>query len=322
MNRIAIIFPGQGVQKPEIGKWLYDNFPSAKLLFEEVNDALDTKLTDIMFCEERFDQLKLTQNAQPAIMAVGSAVMQVLSTDFGLNADKFACCVAGHSLGEYTALVATNMFSVRDGAKLLHRRGMAMQNAVPLGIGGMTAILGIDDVSVIEEIAKAATGNAGICEIANDNCPGQCVLSGHKKAVDLAGALAKEKGAKAAIPLDVSVPSHCSLMSSVCSIIKDYLSEVEKKSASLPIIQNYTAKEETDPGTIANNLAAQITGRVRWRESMLSLAEKGVRKIIEVGPGSILKGLAKRTIPEVEVLSINSTSDLESAANIVSEGRG
>ncbi|MDR1032239.1 MAG: ACP S-malonyltransferase [Holosporales bacterium] len=316
MDRIATVFPGQGVQKPGMGQWLYDNFSSAKLLFEEVDDALEMNLSDIMFREEHSDQLKLTQNAQPAIMAVGIAVLRVLANDFGLK--DFACCMAGHSLGEYTALIAAGMFSVQDGARLLQKRGLAMQSAVPAGVGGMLAVLGIDDIKLIEKIAATATEKASLCEVANDNCPGQCVLSGYKTALELAGDLAKENGAKKIVPLDVSVPSHCSLMAPAAKELKAHLMECKANSISTPIIQNYTAQKETDANIIINNLAAQITGRIRWRESILSISSVKVHKIIEVGPGSVLKGLIKRTAPDIEVLSINSVVDLECAAAIIS----
>jgi [acyl-carrier-protein] S-malonyltransferase len=299
-----------------MGQWLYDNFSSAKLLFEEVDDALEMNLSDIMFREEHSDQLKLTQNAQPAIMAVGIAVLRVLANDFGLK--DFACCMAGHSLGEYTALIAAGMFSVQDGARLLQKRGLAMQSAVPAGVGGMLAVLGIDDIKLIEKIAATATEKASLCEVANDNCPGQCVLSGYKTALELAGDLAKENGAKKIVPLDVSVPSHCSLMAPAAKELKAHLMECKANSISTPIIQNYTAQKETDANIIINNLAAQITGRIRWRESILSISSVKVHKIIEVGPGSVLKGLIKRTAPDIEVLSINSVVDLECAAAIIS----
>jgi [acyl-carrier-protein] S-malonyltransferase len=316
MDRIAIVFPGQGVQKLGMGQWLYDNFSSARLLFEEVDDALEANLSDMMFREEHIEQLKLTQNAQPAIMTVGMAALRVLANDFGLK--DFACCAAGHSLGEYTALIATGMFNVQDGARLLQKRGLAMQETVSNGVGGMLAILGIDDVALIEKIAATATEKAGLCEVANDNCPGQYVLSGYKAALELAGDLAKENGAKKIVPLDVSVPSHCSLMAPAAKALKTHLIQCQTSSISTPVIQNYTAQKETDTNIIINNLAAQITGRVKWRESILSISSMEVCKIIEVGPGSILKGLIKKTAPDIEVLSINSTVDLERAAAIIS----
>ncbi|MDR1365843.1 MAG: ACP S-malonyltransferase [Holosporales bacterium] len=316
MNRISTVFPGQGVQKPGMGQWLYDNFSSAKLLFEEVNDALEMNLSNIMFCEEHIEQLKFTQNAQPAIMAVGMAALRVLANDFGLK--DFAYCTAGHSLGEYTALIAAGMFSVQDGARLLQKRGLAMQSAVPAGVGGMLAVLGIDDITLIEKIAVTATEKAGLCEVANDNCPGQCVLSGYKAALEFAGDLAKENGAKKIVPLDVSVPSHCSLMAPAAKALKAHIMECRANNISIPLIQNYTAQEEIDTSAIINNLAAQITGRVRWRESILSISSMKAHKIIEVGPGSVLKGLIKRTTPDIEVLSINSTVDLECVATIIS----
>ncbi len=319
--KIGIIFPGQGVQKTGMGRWLFDNFASAKDVFNEVDDALNMKLSDIMFLPDNAELLKRTENAQPAIMTVGMAALNVLKCDFNIDITRTATMFAGHSLGEYTALVAGGMFSLVDGARLLKNRGLAMISSVSEGKGAMVAILGIQDVAVLEEIAVESSKNGQVCEIANDNCLGQVVLSGHVEAINNAIVLAKSKGARSTVLLDVQVPSHCSLMAGASEIMRERLDETNKNELLVPVVQNVTARAESDVEVITKNLVLQMTARVKWRESMEYLRHQGINKIIEVPVGTVLKGLAKRTIPDVEVFSMNDIQELERVAILLDDLR-
>lgn len=283
----AFVFPGQGSQSLGMGKALAETNPIAKAVFQEVNDALNQDLTAIMWGENA-DALNLTENTQPALMAVSVAVSRVLENQGGFTLADKGAYVAGHSLGEYSALTAVNCLKLSDTAKLLKIRGQAMQRAVPVGKGAMAAIIGLsfDDV-------EALTNDAG-CELANDNSDGQVVISGSKETVERACELAKEKGAKRALILPVSAPFHCSLMQPAADEMRDALAEATFNAPSLPVVANVTANAETDPNTIRDLLVDQITGRVRWRESVGYMGQQGVANMFELGSGKVLSGLARR----------------------------
>lgn len=306
----SIVFPGQGSQKIGMGKELFDAFPSARHVFNEVNDALGQDLTKIIF-EGDPATLTLTENAQPALMAVSMAVVEVLRQEFNISVSKFSSA-AGHSLGEYSALAALGVMSIADAAKLLRIRGDSMQAAVPVGVGAMAAILGLDAVAV-EEIAHAAA-EGEICTLANDNAPGQAVVSGDKAAVERAMVLAKDKGAKRSILLPVSAPFHCSLMAPAAKAMDAALADVEFGSPKIPFIANVTADYEDDPALIKKYLVEQVTGRVRWQESIRKMGASGVEEIIELGAGKVLTGLTKRIQPDIVGVSLNTPEALEAFA--------
>jgi [acyl-carrier-protein] S-malonyltransferase len=305
----AFVFPGQGSQSLGMGRDLADNFATAKHIFEEVNDALSQDLTAIMWGEDG-DALNLTENTQPALMAVSVAVTRVLEEQGGFTLADKGAYVAGHSLGEYSALTAANAFSVSDTARLLKLRGQAMQRAVPVGQGAMAAILGLsfDDVM---NIADEATSADSICQLANDNSDGQVVVSGHKQAVEKACALASDKGAKRALLLPVSAPFHCSLMQPAAIEMKEALSSATIQSPSLPVIANVTANAETDANIIRNLLVDQITGRVRWRESVEWMGKNDVTNIIELGAGKVLCGLARRINKDISTANAETPEQIE-----------
>ncbi len=287
----AFVFPGQGSQVLGMGKDLSDASPVAKAVFDEVDEALGESLSSVMWGEDQ-DALTLTQNAQPALMAVSVAAARVLETEGGfVLADKGAY-VAGHSLGEYSALTAAGALSLTDAARLLRLRGESMQAAVPVGVGAMAAILGLD-LDAAREVAEEAT-QGEVCEAANDNAPGQVVISGDKAAVERACDLAKEKGAKRAMLLPVSAPFHCALMAPAAEKMAEALAQTEISAPMLPLVANVKAEAVTDPAEIRELLVQQVTGSVRWRESVQWMAGKGVDQLVELGAGKVLSGLAKR----------------------------
>lgn len=304
----AFIFPGQGSQFPGMGKDLAEAFPEARHVFEEVDDALGQKLSKIIF-EGPESDLNLTENTQPALMAVSMAVMAVLAKQGGVRLDQCAAFAAGHSLGEYSALTAAGTFDIATTARLLKLRGQSMQKAVPVGMGAMAAILGLDfeDVKAI----AAAASNAEICEAANDNSPGQVVVSGHKGAVEAAIALATERGAKRALLLPVSAPFHCRLMQPAADAMADALGKTDLKAPVVPVVANVTASAITDPAEIRRLLVEQITGVVRWRESVSWMKQQGVSEMIEIGAGKVLAGLVKRIEGDVAASSVATPQQIE-----------
>jgi len=306
----AFIFPGQGSQKVGMGADLAEASAAAREVFEEVDSALNQKLS-VMMREGTDAELTLTSNAQPAIMANAIATLRVLEKDFGVKLKDAASCVAGHSLGEYTALCAVNAFSLTDTAKLLRLRGIAMQDAVPIGVGGMAALLG-SDIETAQKLAEEAAGGQ-VCEIANDNDPSQVVLSGHAQAIDRVLELAKEHGVKRAIKIAVSAPFHCSLMQPAAQRMKIALDNTSPSAMDLPLYANVTAAKVSDSAEEKALLVEQITGRVRWRESVLAMRADGVEKFIELG-GKVLGPMVSRTDKEAKVTSAITMEDLEALA--------
>ena len=307
----AFICPGQGSQIIGMGKELSDNMPSAREVFEEVNEALSQNLSGLMF-EGTQEELTLTYNAQPALMASSLAVIRVLEKDFDIKVNETASYIAGHSLGEYSALAAVGSIGISDTAKLLKLRGEAMQRAVPVGEGAMAAILGLsfDDIAAVAE--AAAQGE--ICTAANDNAEGQVVISGSKAAVDRAIILAKEKGAKRGVLLPVSAPFHCSLMQAAADEMEEALKDTTILVPSIPLIANVTAQAETDPENIRKLLVEQVIGRVRWRESVLEMGHLGVESLVEVGTGKVLSGLVRRINRDMKGISLQTPADIEAFA--------
>ena len=306
----AFIFPGQGSQAVGMGAALAQASRTAQDVFQEVDEALRQNLFRLMR-EGPDDELKLTENAQPAIMAHSLAVFRALTRDGGVDLSKAAAFVAGHSLGEYSALCAAGSFDLSTTAKLLKLRGQAMQQAVPVGQGSMAALLGAD-LELAEKIAAAAA-QGEVCAVANDNDPSQVVISGHKGAIDRAVEMAKEMGAKRAVPLPVSAPFHCPLMQPAAEAMQDALSYVVLEAPAVPVFANVTAELETDPDTIRNQLVEQVTGMVRWRESVANMAEAGVEEFVEIG-GKVLGPMVKRIAPEARVTSVISIEDIEAVA--------
>jgi [acyl-carrier-protein] S-malonyltransferase len=306
---VAFTFPGQGSQAVGMGKDLADNFTEARAVFEEVDEALGQKLSDIMWNGPE-ETLTLTANAQPALMAVSMAVIRVLEAK-GLYLKQKVAYVAGHSLGEYSALCAAGTFSIADTARLLRIRGNAMQAAVPVGAGAMAAIIGLEHGDV-QSICEAATAE-GPCQIANDNGGGQLVISGAKAAVEKAAALATEKGAKRAIMLPVSAPFHSALMGPAADAMREALSKVEKKDPIVPLIANVRAAPVTSASEIADLLVQQVTGQVRWRETVEWFGANGVTTLYEVGAGKVLTGLARRIDKNINGVAINGPTDIDAA---------
>lgn len=306
---IAFTFPGQGSQSVGMGKALAEAFPEARAVFEEVDEALGEKLSTVMW-DGPEETLTLTANAQPALMAVSMAVMRVMQARGFVLADHVGF-VAGHSLGEYSALCAAGMFSLADTARLLRIRGNAMQKAVPDGEGAMAAIIGLDQEALEAVCADASA--AGPCEIANDNGGGQIVISGAKAAVEKAAALASEKGAKRAIMLPVSAPFHSSLMQPAADAMREALQAVEKADPVVPVVANVLARPVRDAAEISDLLVAQVTSRVRWRESVEWLAENGVDTLYEIGSGKVLTGLARRIARDVTGIAVGAPEDVEAA---------
>ena len=309
---LALLFPGQGSQSVGMGAALADAFASAREVFAEVDDALNQKLFDLMR-EGPEDQLTLTENAQPALMAVSAAAARVLKVEFGFDVTK-AGFVAGHSLGEYSALAAVGAISLSDTARLLKLRGQAMQRAVPVGKGAMASLIGPKTDLALAEAAAAAGSEVGVCVVANDNNNGNVVISGDKAAVDRAIEKAKELGARA-IPLNVSAPFHCPLMQPAADEMANALADATILAPAVPVVANVTARPETDPEVLRRLLVEQVTGRVRWRESMEWMAgEGGVTRFAEIGSGKVLTGMAKRIAPDAESLALNTPEDLEAFA--------
>ena len=309
---LALLFPGQGSQSVGMGVSLAEAFASAREVFAEVDDALNQKLSALMKDGPEGD-LTLTENAQPALMAVSVATARALKAEFGIDVSS-AAFVAGHSLGEYSALAAAGSISLADTARLLKLRGQAMQRAVPVGKGAMASLIGPKtDLALAEEAAKAGSA-AGVCVVANDNNKGNVVISGDKAAVDLAIEKAKELGARA-IPLNVSAPFHCPLMAPAADEMAAALADAKIVAPSAPVVANITARPEVDPETIRRLLVEQVTGRVRWRESMEWMAtEGGVTRFVEVGAGKVLTGMAKRIAADAEALALNTPEELEAFA--------
>ena len=303
-----IVFPGQGSQKIGMGKDLSDNFVEAREVFEEVNESLNFDLTKIMWGDNEKD-LSLTSNAQPALMACGIASFRVLSKLTGKKLPDLANFVCGHSLGEYTAMTVAEVFSLQECSKLLRLRGDAMQKAVPVGKGAMAAFIGTD-IKTVEKILEKVQ-SYGICDIANDNSDVQVVISGDLDAVENAISLSKEYGIKRAIVLPVSAPFHCRLMQPAQSIMQEALDNLGFQKPLVPIVSNINAKSESDPIKLRGNLINQVTGTVKWRETMLLANELGVQKITELGSGKVLTGIAKRMIENVNTLNIENSADLE-----------
>jgi len=304
----AFVFPGQGSQFIGMGKDLADAFIDARHTFEEVNEALGQDLTKIMF-EGPEEQLNLTENTQPALMAVSMAVVNVLTRQGGLDLSKLCNFVAGHSLGEYAALTAAGALDLADTARLLRLRGQAMQEAVPVGVGAMAAILGLDfdDVKALTE----SVSNGEVCEAANDNSAGQVVISGHRGAVEAVIALAQAKGAKRAIALPVSAPFHCTLMAPAAQKMSYALADTNIRPPFVPVVSNVTALAVTEPAEIRRLLVDQITGVVRWRESVIWMKEQGVTEMIELGAGKVLAGLAKRIEKDITAESVGTPEQIE-----------
>jgi [acyl-carrier-protein] S-malonyltransferase len=310
----AFTFPGQGSQAVGMGKALAESSATARLTFEEVDEALKQNLTRLMF-EGPEDELKLTENAQPALMAVSLALIRTLEKDAGITVAEKAGYVAGHSLGEYSALAAARALSVDDAARLLKKRGQAMQRAVPVGEGAMAALLGLD-LAVAEEVAREAAGDE-VCAPANDNAPGQVVVSGTKAAVERAVEIAKTKGARRAMMLSVSAPFHCPLMAPAATEMAEVLKTVTIRPPVRPLVANVTAKEISQPEEIRRLLVAQVTGLVRWRESVLYMTHGGVDTFVEIGSGKVLTGLAKRIAPDAGAVSIQGPDDIDAFLKLV-----
>jgi [acyl-carrier-protein] S-malonyltransferase len=306
----AFTFPGQGSQTVGMGKALADAFPAARAVFEEVDAALGEKLTAIIW-DGPAETLQLTENAQPALMAVSMAALRVLENEAGFSVGRDAAYVAGHSLGEYSALAAAGSLTISDAARLLRTRGLAMQKAVPVGVGAMAALLGLDYEAAVGVANEAAQGQ--VCQAANDNGGGQVVVSGDKAAVDRAVEIAKAKGAKRAMLLPVSAPFHCKLMQPAADVMAKALTEVTIKQPASPLVSNVLASAITDPREIRTCLVEQVTGTVRWRESVAYMASHGVARFLEIGAGKVLSGLVKRIAEGAVGLSVSSPNDIAAA---------
>ena len=306
----AFLFPGQGSQSVGMGAALSEASRAARDIFEQVDEALGQNLARLMR-DGPDDELRLTENAQPAIMANSMAVFAALTREGNVELAKAAQFVAGHSLGEYSALCAAGSFDLATTAKLLKLRGQAMQAAVPVGVGAMAALLGAD-LELAQKIADAAA-KGEVCTVANDNDPGQVVISGHKGAIDRAIALAKEMGAKRAIPLPVSAPFHCPLMQPAADAMAEALGPIDIRMPAVPLYANVTAAPVSDPATIRDQLVEQVTGMVRWRESIANMWEAGVQEYVEVG-GKVLGPMVKRIAPDAKVTSIVTLEDIEAIA--------
>lgn len=310
--KYAFVFPGQGSQFVGMGKDLAENFKSAKEVFQEVNDALSQDLFKLMI-DGPENELTLTANAQPALMANSLAVVRVLEKEFGINLKDKAAFVAGHSLGEYSAACAAGVFSLEDTAKLLRIRGDAMQKAVPVGVGGMAAVMGMsfDDV---QALADACADENNLCVAANDNADGQVVLSGHIKAIEKAVEIAPEFGARRCIKLPVSAPFHSPLMQPAAEVMARALMEAEAHPAQIPLIANVLATAITDPKEIVKRLVEQVTGSVRWRESVIYMKEQGITDVVELGAGKVLSGIVKRSDKEINAISVGLPAEIEELA--------
>ena len=304
----AFVFPGQGAQTIGMGKALADAYPASKAVFEEVDEALGESLSSLIW-EGDIETLTLTQNAQPALMATSLAAMKALEAEgISITAADF---VAGHSLGEYSALAAAGALSIADTARLLRTRGEAMQKAVPVGVGAMAALLGLDFEVAAEVAAEAAQGQ--VCQAANDNDPSQVVVSGHKEAVERALDIAKAKGAKRALLLPVSAPFHCALMEPAAQVMAEALGGVDIAAPAVPVVANVRAAAVTDPAVIRSLLVEQVTGSVRWRESVMWMAEQGVTEAYEIGAGKALSGMIKRISRDITSYAVGTPDDVAAA---------
>jgi [acyl-carrier-protein] S-malonyltransferase len=311
----AFLFPGQGSQAVGMGKALAEAFAAARETFQEVDDALSQKLSRLMW-EGPESDLTLTENAQPAIMAASLAVIRVLQKQGGLDLARHARLVAGHSLGEYSALCAAGAFTLPDTARLLKIRGAAMQAAVPVGEGAMIALIGAD-IETAEAVAQDARAPGGVCVVANDNAPGQVVLSGSKDAMDRVAEIAKAKGVKRAIPLSVSAPFHCPLMQPAADAMQGALAEVVIRPLAVPVLANVTAAPTAEPETVRRLLVEQVTGRVRWRESILALKGQGVETTVEMGGNKILTGMVKRIDKDLQSVTLDTPDEIEAFAKVL-----
>jgi len=314
MTRI-FLFPGQGSQKVGMGKDLADAFAPAREVFQEVDDALSQKLSKLMW-EGPEAELTLTENAQPAIMAHSMAIVRILEKEMGLDVGKHAKLVAGHSLGEYSALCADGAFTLAETARLLKIRGQAMQSAVPAGEGGMTALIGAD-IEQAEAVAQEASAAGGVCVVANDNAPGQVVISGTMDALARAGEIAKAKGIKRAMPLAVSAPFHSPLMQPAADRMAEELNKITICPLSVPVLANVTAKEANNPDHVRRLLVEQVTSRVRWRESILALKDQGIDTTVEFGGNKVLTGMVKRIEPGLQMITLDSPADLEAFGKVL-----
>ncbi|MEK9796735.1 MAG: ACP S-malonyltransferase [Alphaproteobacteria bacterium] len=304
----ALVCPGQGSQEVGMGRELSDAFPAARLVFEEVDDALEKRLSRLMF-EGPQEELTLTENAQPALMAVSMAAVRVIEQEGGKPIGDIAAYVAGHSLGEYSALAAAGAIPLAEAARLLQTRGEAMQAAVPVGEGAMAAILG-PSLEEVEEIAAEAAGDE-VCDVANDNSEGQVVVSGNTAAVERAVEIAKERGVRRAVLLPVSAPFHCSLLDPAADVMTYALATANITAPNPPVVANVTAQPVSDPDEIRNLLIEQVTSRVRWRECVLSMRDLGVEELCEVGAGKVLTGLARRIDRDLGARAIGTPVDIE-----------
>lgn len=304
----CFVYPGQGSQYVGMAHAIAQSFAEARQVLEQVDDALGQNLSRLM-AQGPEEELTLTENAQPALMAASVAVMAVMEKQAGITAASHVQYVAGHSLGEYTALTAAGALSLSDAAKILKLRGQAMQRAVPPGIGAMAAILGLS----IEDVQAAVTESAGreICQIANDNSVGQVVISGHKAAVEATIIAAQARGAKRAVSLPVSAPFHCNLMEPAAREMKKALAAIDLRAPCVPVVANVSAQAETDPARIRDLLVEQVTGQVRWRESVLWMKEHGVEQMVEIGAGKVLCGLTRRIDKDIQCLNVETPQDIE-----------
>ncbi len=312
----AFVFPGQGSQTVGMGKALAETFRESRAVFEAVDEALGEKLSSLIWDGPQ-SELTLTRNAQPALMAVSLAGMRALEAR-GIDVPSHAAYVAGHSLGEYSALAAAGALTLADAARLLRLRGDAMQEAVPVGEGAMAAILGLE-IDVVREIAQSA-GQGDVCATANDNAPGQVVVSGTKAAVERAIDIAKARGARRAIPLPVSAPFHCSLMAPAAEVMADALAAIDIKKPAVPIVVNVLAEPLEDPAQIRQRLVEQVTGAVRWRQSVEWMAAHGVTQLVEIGAGKVLSGLARRIAPDLTGMVAGTPDDIDKVAQALAAG--
>ena len=307
----ALLFPGQGSQVVGMGLEFYSNFELVKKIFKQADENLNFSLSKLIL-EGPENELQLTQNTQPAILTVSYSIFKVLKDEFNFNFNNFKY-FAGHSLGEYSALLCSNSLTFDDALYLLHERGKAMQSAVPVGKGSMIAVLGLE-INEIIDLLKIKNGNDGVCEIANDNSNGQVILSGNKEKMDLLQNVLKEKKIKS-IPLKVSAPFHCSLMKPAADSMREKIINTKFNKPSFQILNNVTAKSETNPDILKKLLIEQIFSTVKWRESLIKMSESGVKTFIEIGPGKALTGMVKRTLKDVNCFSINSIADIKNLIN-------
>lgn len=308
----AFVFPGQGSQFIGMGYDLYKTFPVAREVFQEVDEALNQHLSKLIF-EGTEEELGKTENTQPALMAVSLAVLRALEHELGHSILRKVQVVAGHSLGEYSAVIAAKGMSLKDGAQILKLRGRSMQEAVPLGMGGMAALLGVDleQAETITKVASNANSHAVVCTVANDNSPGQVVVSGHMHAIEKVIEIAKDHGASRAIKLQVSAPFHSSLMEPAAIIMKQALNEIPMVALQVPLLANVTAEMVQEVADVKDCLIEQVTGRVRWRESVQKFTDLGVKQVIEIGAGKVLTGLVKRIDPDLETLNVLTPKEID-----------